>query len=51
MGMEESGWEECVVVPVVPHSVAAILQMVGAPWFMVDVLSGAFWHILLFLVT
>ena len=30
-----SGWEECVVVPVVPHSVAAILQMVGAPWFMV----------------
>ena len=33
--MGESGWEECVVVPVVPHSMAAILQMVGAPWFMV----------------
>ena len=35
MGMGESGWEECVVVPVVPHSVADILQVVGAPWFMV----------------
>ena len=35
MGMGESGWEECVVVPVVPHSVAAILQMVGTPWLIV----------------